>query len=228
MKKIHIISIIFLIIFTMTALASKPDQHSTKPITEPVAWKLSKLTGKPSDGIILKGQPLTVKCKYGKAVSFNGSTDAIFIDSNPINGLNQFTVELIFQPASGGNFEQRFVHMGEIQGSRLLLELRATKTDWYFDAFVKSGDQQVTLIKPELLHPLDKWYHIACVMNNGKFETYINGIKELEGKINFTPLGEGKTSVGVRQNEVSWFKGNIYMIRITPKALDQKDFLKYQ
>jgi len=131
---------------------------------------------------------------------------------------------------SGGTFEQRFFHCGEIQGGRVLMETRSTKTDWYFDAFLNSGTPEgdkLTLIDSLKIHPLDKWYHVAFVIDRGKLQTYINGEKELEGKISMTPLVGGKTSIGVRQNEVSWFKGAIYKIRITPKALSPVGFMKF-
>jgi len=132
-----------------------------------------------------------------------------------------------FYPESGGNFEQRFFHTGEIRGDRVLLEIRTTATDWYFDAFVQSGTQKMTLIEPTLLHPLNQWYHVAYVVDHGKLCTYINGQKELEGAIAFSPIQTGKTSIGVRLNEQSWFKGAISQIRISPKALKAKDFLIY-
>ena len=190
-------------------------------------WTLSKLIDKPVQGIIIKGKPGTIDCKYGKAVTFNGIDEAIFIEKNPIDGLDQFTVEVIFQPASGWNFEQRYLHIGDVQGDRLLLELRSTATDWYFDAFLKVGTQGLTLIDPKLLHPLDKWYHVAYVINNDMLETYVNGTKELEGTLEHGRVTGKMTSIGVRQNEVSWFKGAIFKIRISPKALNSKEFLKF-
>lgn len=190
-------------------------------------WVLSDLIGNDAKGIRIVGNPKIVKCKYGKALSFNGSTDGIFLDQMPLAGLKQFTIEAIVRPESGGNFEQRFFHCGEIRGNRVLLELRSTHTDWYFDAFIKSGDQQKTLIDSTILHPLDQWYHLAFVIANGKQETYINGKKELESQIEIVPLESGKISVGMRQNEQSWFKGSIYKIRITPKALKSDKFMDY-
>jgi len=190
-------------------------------------WILASMTDKKSKGLSLRGKPEIVKCKYGKAVAFNGSTDAIFLEKMPLTGLHQFTIEIIIQPQSGGNFEQRFLHCGEIQGDRVLLELRSTQTDWYFDAFIAVGEQKCTLIEPKLLHPLDQWYHLAYVIDNGKLETYVNGKKELEGHIVLTPLKGGKTSVGVRQNEVSWFRGAIYNIRFTMDALTPETFMSY-
>jgi len=189
-------------------------------------WLLSSmpLTKNESDSIL--GNPQIVDGKYGKALRFNGETDGIFLNRMPLAGLDQFTIELIFCPESDGNFEQRFFHCGEIRGDRVLLELRATETDWYLDAFIKSGDQNATLIEPKFLHPLDQWYHLAYVVDHGKLTTYINGTKELEGQIVLTPLQAGKTSLGVRQNQQSWFKGSIYKIRITPAALHVNDFIK--
>jgi len=56
--------------------------------------------------------------------------------------------------------------------------------------------------------------------------TFINGQKELEGTIGFSSIDEGKTSIGVRQNKVSWFKGAIYKIRITNKILFPAEFME--
>ncbi len=190
-------------------------------------WALARVAEKLPEGSRIAGKPQIIKSKYGKAVAFNGSTDAIFLEEMPLTGLKQFTIEVIFQPQSGGNFEQRFLHCGETQGDRILLELRATESDWYFDAFIAVGDQKCTLIEPKLLHPLDQWYHVAYVVDNGKLETYVNGKKELEGSVVLTPLKGGKTSIGVRQNEVSWFRGSICKIRFTGKVLTSKDFLKF-
>jgi len=40
-----------------------------------------------------------------------------------------------------------------------------------------------------------------------------------------TPIQTGQSSIGVRQNKVSWFKGAIYQLRISPEALSPNDFL---
>jgi hypothetical protein len=189
-------------------------------------WNLAKIIKDIPQYLELAGKPEIVDSKYGDAVAFNGLSDGIFLNKMPLSGLTEFTIEVIFQPQSGGNFEQRFLHCGETQGDRVLLEIRSTGTDWYFDAFIKVADQNCTLIEPRLLHPLDKWYHVAYVVNNGKLTTYTNGKKELEGNVIMSPLKGNKTSIGVRQNEVSWFKGNIYKIRITGEALQPGSFIK--
>jgi hypothetical protein len=223
---------VFLILFTF-ALIVLPNLHKMKKETikdnknEQTLWVVSELKEKIKGKVRIIGNPGTTKCKYGEAVTFNGSSDGLLIESMPLKDLEQFTVELIFQPQSGGNFEQRFFHCGEVQGDRVLLELRATPTHWYADSFIKVGEENVTLISPELLHPLDNWYHLAYVNDNGRFTVYINGNKELEGELKLPALKSGNTSLGMRQNEVSWFRGAIYKIRISAAALDPNDFLKF-
>jgi hypothetical protein len=189
-------------------------------------WVLSEIMNRKDGKVKVIGNPSATKCKYGKAVVFNGSTDGLLLQEMPLKDLQEFTVEVILQPQSGGNFEQRYLHLGDVQGDRVLLELRATPTHWYSDAFIKVGEENVTLISPELLHPLDQWYHVAYVNDNGRFTVYVNGKKELEGEKKLPSLKSGSASFGMRQNEVSWFRGAIYEIRITPAALKTGEFLK--
>jgi hypothetical protein len=106
-----------------------------------------------------------------------------------------------------------------------LLELRATQNDWYFDAFYNSGEQKMTRLTRRCC-TRSTVVPLAYVVDRGKLTTYIDGEKELEGKIDLSPLRTGNLSLGVRQNEQSWFKGAIYQIRISPVALDVNDFIK--
>ena len=42
----------------------------------------------------------------------------------------------------------------------------------------------------------------------------------------FKPLGAGSTSIGVRMNRVSWFKGRIAKVRVTPYPLVPNEMIK--
>lgn len=213
---------VILLVFSESTVSSEKIKQ-TKGV---ILWEMSDLITSDSS-VRIVGNPKSIECKYGKALEFNGWNDGIFLENMPLSGMEEFTIEVIFYPAIGGNFEQRFFHTGELRGDRVLLEIRTTVTDWYFDAFIKSGDQQKALIEPEFLHSLNQWYHLAFVVDHGKLITYINGQKELKGTIGFSPIQTGKTSIGVRLNEQSWFKGAISQIRISPKALKTKDFLNF-
>jgi hypothetical protein len=220
-------TIFFLVFLPLFSGAQLLQQKVVATGAESRAWILNDLISSGGSGIRVAGKPQTVPCQYGKALQFDGLADGVFLDSMLLEGLNQFTIEMIICPYGGGNFEQRFFHCGEVRGDRVLLELRSTRSGWYLDAFIKSGDQQKTLIEPTFLHPPDRWTHIAFVVDHEKQLTYVNGQKELESRIEVLPLHGGKTSIGVRQNELSWFKGAIYQIKITRAALRADQFLKY-
>jgi hypothetical protein len=221
MKLIQAVIIFLLIPLFSSAQAVKNKSPVIKTITE---WLPNNFAHSKNGLVRTSGNPKTLASKYGDALQFNGLSDGLFLDQMPLNSLKEFTIEVLFRPESGGNFEQRLLHFGEIKGDRVLLEIRSTGKDWYFDAFINSKEEKKTLIDSTLLHPLNQWYHLAYVVDHGLLITYVNGVKELESRINLTPLLTGKTSIGVRQNEQSWFKGAIYNIKITPKALNTKYF----
>jgi len=200
--------------------------RDTSAISSAVEWELGLLDrGQP--GLTVLGNPGPADCPYGKALQFDGIGDALFFNSNPLAHLRQFTVEIIFRPDSDGAREQRFLHLGNQQGNRLMVETRVTKTrQWFLDAHLRSGDSAKTLIDSLKLHPTDTWCHIAVTVDDGRMVTYVNGVRELAGGIPFSPFTGGQTSIGVRQNKVYWYKGAICKIRITPRTLKPSEFLK--
>ena len=204
---------------TKDTLMAKPRQTTD--------WKLEGLINTPLRGQTMSGKPEVMNSPYGKAVHFNGQDDAVFLDENPLEDLSQFTIEVVIHPDLKGEFEQRFLHMGEVNSDRVLLELRLTEDNqWYLDAYIKSGESFQTLIDKNLVHPAGAWYHVAFVVDNGRTATYVNGKHELDGKITLSSFKAGKTSIGVRLNQKSWFKGAIYEVRITPKCLTPSEFIK--
>lgn len=80
------------------------------------------------------------------------------------------------------------------------------------------------MIDPKLVHPTDRWYRVAFVVKDGRLSNYVNGVLELEGQVPYTPMKGGTASIGVRLNRQSWFKGAIYSVRITPRALTPGEF----
>ena len=173
-----------------------------------------------------EGTPHTVATPLGKAVTFGGG-DAYFLDVNPLKGLAKFTLEAIFKPDSDGEFEQRFLHLGMVRGERVMFELRVNRdSSWYFDAFIAlSNGDRLTLIDKNLTHPADCWHHAALVVDGARVMLYINGMEEFNEPFVFVPVNEGIASIGVRQDLTSWFKGSMYRLRITPRALTPCEFL---
>ena len=191
-----------------------------------VDWAFSSLERIGGHKTTLVGSPRLIETPEGPAVEFDGQS-AVFLDVNPLAEMSRFTAEVIFRPVADGGKEQRFVHFQERESeSRLLFELRLTDDHrWFLDSFIKSGGGNYTLFAERSPHPLGPWYHAAVVMDGATMRHYVNGELELSTPIVFTPQKEGKTSIGARQNKVSWYRGAIRRIRITPRALPVSDFL---
>jgi hypothetical protein len=193
---------------------------------EVVVWKLEQLGSIGGQPTSVEGSPKLIDALGGKVVQFDGEDDGLFVDVNLLAGLSQFTAEVVFRPAAEGAKEQRFVHLQE-DGSenRLLFEIRLTDDNrWYLDTFIKSGAGNYTLLAREHPHPIGPWYHAAVVVDGRTMRHFVNGKEELSMPIEFVPQKQGRSSFGCRINKVSWYKGEIGQLRITPRALSPQQF----
>ena len=185
--------------------------------------QLEKIGGHPTTVL---GRPRVIETPAGKAVEFNGVDDALFVDVHPLAGAERFTWEAIFRP-DGGAAEQRWFHLQE-RGSdnRMLFEIRVIDGRWCLDAFARSGTAEKALLNRQLLHSLGEWYHVAAVYDGQEFRNYVDGVQEGAATLSLAPQGEGQSSVGVRINKVSYFKGAVRLARFTRRALSPTEFLK--
>ena len=189
-------------------------------------WELDSIEAVGGYPIDVDGRPVVVDGPYGSAIEFNGAGDALFVEANPLAGLEAFTVEMVFRPDAGGLPEQRFFHVGEVNGDRVLFETRLTEDGhWYLDTFISSGDSNRPLLNESHLHPVGQWYHLALTCDGQQEVNYVNGIQEASGSIDFVPLAGGQTSIGVRLNRVCWFRGAIGRIRFSAGVLDPDEFM---
>jgi hypothetical protein len=155
------------------------------------------------------------------ALVFDGKADGVFVPINPLAGWSAFTIEVRFKPDGTGSEEQRFLHLEDEQKRRVLIETRLTPDrQWSLDTFLfQDATHKLTLLDRTRRHPTDRWYWVALVYDGRKMSHYVDGVLELEGEVPFPPMSAGRTSIGVRQNRVSWFKGAISEVRFTPSAL---------
>ena len=185
-----------------------------------VIWHIDSTDRIGGNPVTVLGNPEVISTPGGKAVWFDGVDDGLFLDVNPLAGAEDFTYEVVFRPESDAPEAQRFFHLQE-NGSdnRYLFETRLTGGDWYFDAFIASADTSHALIDPAFTHPLDTWHSVAMTYDGVTMRNYVNGVEELSATMDFAPLGPGRTSIGVRINEVYWFKGAIRTARFTRSVL---------
>ncbi len=195
-----------------------------------VDWRLDSLSSIGGHPITVVGSPRLVGTASGRCIEFNGSTDGVFVESNPIAGRERFTVEAMLEPDPDGPAEQRFLHIAETGSeNRLMMETRILpRASWSLDTFLRHGDASLTLLDRSNVHPAGRWHAAALVFDGKTMAHYVDGVRELSGEVAFKPLGPGRTSIGVRQNLVSWFKGRIRLVRFTPQALSPRALLRPQ
>ena len=112
-----------------------------KQATRVVEWRIDNLESIGGHAVTVVGAPRVVATEIGNAVRFNGTSDGLLIDSNPLAGLSRFTVEVTFKPDADGPEEQRFVHFEEAgTGNRALVELRMSAGRWALDTFLRSPE----------------------------------------------------------------------------------------
>ncbi len=214
-------SLSILFAFALIAISAwKFEQHDNS-----ITWKLNDINQIGEYKTLILGKPVIKAEANDTSIYFNGISDGLVIPAIPIQGWPEFTIEVLFKPDSDGFPAPRFIHLEDIDENRGTLEIRLTKNaQWYFDGFLKNGktNKGVTLIDSTKLHPANRWYWAALVYDGKKMYSYINGKKELEGKIDFPQMTKGKISLGVRLNKVDWFKGQIKEILFHTEALNSQ------
>jgi len=173
--------------------------------SDSIVWRLDNLESIEGNSPSILGAPAVVETPEGKVTQFDGVDDALVFDLNPLAGAEAFTLEVVFRPDAGGNPEQRFVHMQEVEDHRVLVETRLTSNgEWFLDTFLKSGESECTLYAEKFLHPVGNWFHAALVYENGHMRHYVNGSKEMEGQVEFLPMSGGQTSATQRVLRPGW------------------------
>ena len=194
-------------------------------------WNINSVDSIAGFPVIKLDSPQVVNSyEYEKAVWFDGIDDGLLIQSNPLEGAANFTIEVIFKPDSSWplNGEQRFIHIQDPtnEDRRILIELRLTDDNqWYLDTYIKSELSSKALKLETALHPVGKWYHASLVYDNGSMKHFVNGVEEISGEVDFLPITNGQTSIGTRMDQRSWFKGSIAKLKVTHTALTPDQFI---
>ena len=63
-----------------------------QPPADVLTWRLDSLAAFASHRVEILGAPAVVSTNIGPAVQFNGASDGLLVDRNPLEGLRQFTI----------------------------------------------------------------------------------------------------------------------------------------
>ena len=200
-------------------------KQQSQPVKS-VTWKIDNLKKIGGNAVTIIGNPSIIDVPGGKAAMFDGLGDGLVVNTNPIAGMQAFTVEAVFRPAANGGKEQRWFHIQQDNSeNRVLLETRLAGDQWFLDTYIRSGENNRALFAENFKHPVGVWYHVALVYDGTEMRHYVDGKQEMSGPLKIALLGQGQTSIGVRMNRVYWFKGAVSKARFTPRALTPKEFM---
>ena len=195
---------------------------------QPTVWTFKDRDLIGNNAVIFSGDPSIVEEPRGRSMCFKGEPDAALLDVNPIAGWANFTIELLIKPRTAGSAEQRFLHIEDARAARVLLELRiVSPQEWVLDTFLfDSPPSRLTLLDRTKLHSTDAWHWVALTYDGTTMAHYVDGVRELEGRVAFRAMEQGRMSLGVRLNKVSWYQGCMREIRFTPRALAAAELQK--
>jgi hypothetical protein len=195
-----------------------------------IVWTFDQLSGVGGHHTVVEGAPTLIDTPAGKAVLFDGDDDGIYVDNHPLAGADQFTIEAVFRPDCGA-FEQRWLHLaeadaanGDAQSPRTLFEIRVKDGAWYLDAFTTGPGYNTALAVPEKTFPVGHWYAVQQTFDGKVYRSYVNGVEQASAELAYKPQGQGRTSIGMRINKVTPFKGAVLCARFTPRALGAGEF----
>jgi len=201
-------------------------------VADQTVWRFGRLD-RLDIPLTIEGAPERVDAPGGQgALRFDGMDDALFIGAHPLAGAGTFAFEAVFRP-DGGAFEQRWFHLAEDEtpvqgqapvGTRFLFEIRVYGDQWSLDAFIKGPGYNQTLLFPERLHPVGRWYHVAQTYDGETYRSFVNGQLQGEAVVAFMPQGSGRASVGCRMNRVNYFNGAVAEARFTRRFLTPDRF----
>lgn len=204
-----------------------PEQNTA---TKQIVWTIDTLENIGGHVTDVLGDPQVLEIDGKQAVMFDGDGDRLLVDNNPLAGAEAFTIEIVFRANNvfPANHEPRFFHIEDASNPdrRITIELRLNdKKQWYLDAFIKSETSKYTLIDETRVHPVEQWAHAAVTYENRVFKSYVNGIEELTGEVEYLPIPPtAKTSIGSRMNQIHWFNGAIAEVSITHAVLSPAEF----
>jgi hypothetical protein len=95
-----------------------------------------------------------------------------------------------------------------------------TPDTWALDTVLSEDDaNRLTLLDKTKTHTAGQWHWVALRYDGTTMSHFVDGVAEGEGAVAMKPMVVGQTSLGVRLNRVSWYKGLIREVRFLRAAL---------
>lgn len=121
----------------------------------------------------------------GTALTFDGTDDAIDIQSIPIQTYSNFTVEFWIQQPAASSGQQNFFTQSAAGGSPRIILCSTLNGRLYFFLRETDGGANGFLEGNQQIND-DEWHHVAYVRNAATLTTYIDGILDASLDLGFS------------------------------------------
>jgi hypothetical protein len=183
-----------------------------------------------------------VKNAAGGNVEFDGQSGLI-LETNPVAGYENFTIEALIRPDGGKETAQRIFHIGEFNAAgeavtasppdstndsnnRFMFELRTGGGMVWFESFNTGPDYRSLLIDPNKIHPLHTWLVLTQTYDGSMHRSFVNGELQQEMSLKYHVQGPGRCGIGTRLNRVTPFLGGYMRMRFARRALPPEEQMK--
>jgi hypothetical protein len=204
-----------------------------------VTWNVNNLSAIGGHPAFVIGEPKIIGTPAGKALEFDGKSGLI-LETNPMAGYQQWTMETLVRPDGGKDTAQRIFHIGEYNtdvdptaltatnnnSNRFTFELRTAGDKVWFESFNTGPGYQSALIVKEKTHPLHTWLVITQTYDGSMHRHYVNGELEQEKPLKYHVMGPGRCSIGTRLNMTTPYVGGYMRMRFANRALPPEEHMK--
>ena len=168
------------------------------------------------------GSPTVTAMDAGTALCFDGTQDGLLLATNPIQGMQRFTIEMLVYPEFTGTEDSRLIHMGGTSATspRLVVQMHANASGtWHALIGFYSAGTQTDIEDTTYNHPSNQWYWLAVTYDGQTARVYVNGVLENSSTFTFNPMAASSTSLATRQNGQYFFPGCMRDVEFFNSAL---------
>jgi len=187
-----------------------------------IQWIVDNTTNIGGFSPTVLGEPTVSSTDVGAAVCFDGSKDALQIASNPLQGLQTFTLQTLVYPQFSGTDDPRVIYIGGtgVNAPRVVVQMRSDYSGaWHAYVTFFTGGTTTTIEDTSNNHPSNQWYWLAVTYDGQTARIYVNSVLENSSALTFDAMASASTSLGARQGGQYYFPGCMRAVEVFNRAL---------
>jgi len=196
-----------------------PPDLGPQPTTN---WVIDNTTSIGGFAPTVMGAPTVTAMDAGTAVCFDGTQDGLVLATNPIQGMQAFTIEALVFPEFTGVSDVRLIHVGDANANnpRVVMEMRSDVSgNWHALAVFNWNRTNTTIEDTNNIHPSGQWYWLTITYDGQIARVYVNGVLENSRNLTFGSVAAASVSLGARPTGPFYYPGCMRDVKFFGSAL---------